>query len=132
MAENDRYIRREKHDQRTEVSKQRRDANLPKEVFLVLGKPTRATASMSPWKPLWDGVDPVDDEARGRISLRCFRKVAGALHKGIQVGGRSVRAESEEPTDDDEVPRRPKRGAKQAGGSAERGREGKGKGKNNG
>ena len=129
-VENDGDIRREECAQRTEVGKQQRDANLPKEVFLVLGKHTRAAALNAALEACFGtGFDPVDDEARGRISVRCSCKVADALCKGILVGGRSVCAQSEGPTDDDEVPRRPKGGAKEARGSVERGREGKGKGK---
>ena len=71
----------------------------------------------------------MDDQAWGRISLRWTLKAADTLRKGIMVGGRSVRAESEEPSDDDNVPRRPNGGAKETRGSAKRGHDGKGKGK---
>ena len=70
----------------------------------------------------------MDGEARGRISLWCSRKVADALRNGILFGGLSVHAKSEEASDDDEVPWRPKGGAKDARRSMERGRECKGKG----
>ena len=54
-AENDRDMRREERDQRTEVGKQRGDANVPEEVFLVLGKDARATALTLPWKSALGG-----------------------------------------------------------------------------
>ena len=86
-AKNDRDIRREERDQRTEVGKQRGDANLLEEVFLVLGKHTRATALNATLEACFGtGLDPVDNEVRGRISLRCSRKVADVPHKGILVG----------------------------------------------
>ena len=44
-------------------------------------------------------------------------------------GGGLVRAESQEPKDDEEVPCHPKEGATETRESADRGREGKGKGK---
>ena len=117
-SENNRDIRREERDQRAEVGKQ------------VLGKHTRAAAFNATMEACFGtGFDPVDYDARGRISLKCSRKVADALCKGILVGGQSVRAESEEPSDDEDVPCRPKGGAKEMRGSAERGHEGKGKGK---
>ena len=129
-VENDSDIRREERDQRTEVGKQQGNANLPKEVFLVLGKHTRAAALNAALEACFGtGFDPVNSAARGRISLRCSRKVADALRKGIVVGGWSVHVESEEPTDDDELPHCPKGAATKARGSAERGCEGKGKGK---
>ena len=53
---------------------------------------------------------------------------AAQRHPGGGGGGRSVRARSEEPSDDKDVPRRPKGGAKEMRGSVEQGR-GKGKGK---
>ena len=129
-SQNDRGIRREERDQQAEVGKQRGDAGLPEDVFLVLGKHTRATALNGAMDACFGtGFEPVDDNAQGRISLRCSRKVADALRKGILVGGRSLRAESEEHSDDDDVLRRPKGGAKETRGSAEQGREGKRKGK---
>ena len=129
-SENDIDIPREERDQRAEVGKQRADASLPEEVFLVLGKHTRAAALNATMEACFGtGFDPVDNNARGRISLRCSRTVADALRKGILVGGRSVRAESEEPPGNEDVPRRPKGAAKEMRGSAERGREDKGKGK---
>ena len=88
-----------------------------------LGKHTLVaalTAAMEACFGTW--FDPVQNDARGRISLRCSRKVVGALRKGILVGGRSVRAESEEPSDDEDVARRPKGGAKETRGSAARGK----------
>ena len=71
----------------------------------------------------------MDDKARGRICLQCSSKVADALRQGILIRGWSVRAESEEPMDHDEVPCRWRGCAKEARGSAERGGEGKGKDK---
>ena len=129
-SENDRDIRREERDQRAEVGTQRGDTGLPEEVFLVLGNHTRAAAPNAATEARFGtAFDPVDNEARGRISLRCSCKVADALRKGILVGGRSVCAESEEPSDHEDVPRRLKGGEKETRGSTERGREGKGKGK---
>ena len=129
-AENDRDIRRKERDQWAEVGKQQGGANLSEEIFLVLGKHTCATALNAAMEACFGaGFNPMDDEARGRFSLRCSRKVADALRKGILVGGWSVRAKSEEPSDDEDVPRCPKGGAKETRGSAERAREGKGKGK---
>ena len=125
-AEKETDIRREERDQRADVARQREDANSPEEVFLVPGKHTHAAALNVVLEACFGmRSNPVDGEARGRISLRCSRKVADALCKGILVGGRSVRAESEEPSDDDEMHRRPKGGANDARRSTERGREGK-------
>ena len=71
------------------------------------------------------GLNPVDEEARGRFSLQWSRKVAEALRNGIQVGGRHVWVEWEGPSHDDQPRRKPKGGYR----GATRAREGKGKGK---
>ena len=84
---NDRHIRRKERNQGAEVGKQRGDISPPKEVFLVLGKHARAAALNAAMEACFGtGFGPMDDEARGRISLRC--NVADALRKGILVGGR--------------------------------------------
>ena len=49
-----------------------------------------------------------------------FSQSCRCATQGNRGGGRSVPEESEEPMDDDEVPRRLKGGAKEARGSAER------------
>ena len=49
---------------------------MPEEVFLVLGKDTRAPALNAAMEACFGtGFDPVDDEAWGRISLRSSRKM---------------------------------------------------------
>ena len=50
----------------------------------------------------------MDDGARGRISLKCPRKIADAVRKGSLMGAQSVHAESKVPSDNEDVPRRPK------------------------
>ena len=107
----------------------KKDAHLPEEVFLVLGKHTRVAALNATLEASFGaGVDPTDKKAWGRLSLRCSYKVADTLRKGIQVGGRSVRVESEEPTDDDATPGKPKTSNNGARGAGEGDRGGKGKG----
>ena len=83
----------------------RKRTHLPKEFFLVPRKHTRAVALNTTMEACFAaGLDLVDEEAPGRPSLRCSREVADALRKGIHVGGRLVRAESEDPSDDDQSP----------------------------
>ena len=57
----------------------------------MLGKHTCAAARNADMEACFGtGFDPMDDEPRRRISLRCCRKVADTLCNGILVGGGAV------------------------------------------
>ena len=127
-SENDRDIWRREHDQRAEVGKQ--PGGLPQQVFFLLGTHTCALALNATMEACFGtGFNPVDNDAGGRISLRCSRNVANTLRKGIRGGGGLGDPCRIKKPQTMKMCLVAERGTKQTRGSAERGHEGKGKGK---